>query len=381
MPITGFLEGFNEQRKVEQTLQDQRALAGLRAVEIGMGLVNMRNQAAVQSTLGQVFSGNDTSPAGTPPEENLARKMEKAGPAIMQFDPRTGMGLIMGASTIRDKQARDKLEATRGMALDREAQGAALAAATGPENYPEAMQEYLQRGGKLPQWYTGDWEKDKDKVQFAADSSMKASDQAKRENARVRTDLAISNQSRLLEKTLADVQIATVKSQQQQERTDNAKRESDRRSANDQQASVLKSRADTKDKEDAMDELKARPEAEGLGAAERRALALRAATGARRRLVKEGGNFDDLLNEEIDKLLDPKTGVLEPAKKTRKGFDIPFLGYDVMTPAKLKPRAKGAEAPAPVTKKVDAPPAALQYLKSHPESAAAFKEKYGYLPE
>jgi len=280
-------------------------------------------------------------------------------------------------------------------AAKREAIGAALGSATGPENYQEAVNEALQRGWKLPAWYTGDWEQDGPKLAQAARATISAKDQSLVDLRQARETAAAADAKNDAARTALIAARDAEKVRHQAEVTELKKREADRDAAQDRENLRRKRIATERDKDDAFIALEARPDLPSMSKETKREIAARAASRARNAAAESDDDFNAILNKEIDKALKEDLGKpkREPSLLNPLNWffdnNVPLKGSEEATappmalPGTRTPTRpiRGAGEPKAPAKGFPTPSAeALAYLREHPESKAKFKEVYGYVP-
>ena len=100
-------------------------------------------------------------------------------------------------------------------------------------------------------------------------------------------------------------------------------------------------------------------------------------SGARLTTSQVRQNIESLLPVDVK-----NKDAMQQVNANRQGFYVGLLGQ--AGAAAQLPQYKnslGSDLTKAQTQAQSAPPAALQYLKAHPEAAPHFKAKYGYLPQ
>jgi len=352
MALFGFMDGFNEQREVEQKLESEAQLSKFRAIEAGMGLQKIQKQAAVESILAKVFAGAEPGEvAGGDPEIALANKMTKATPLLMAVDPAIGLHFATGASEIKRRKSMAEKERLDAQAEAEEQRGGILASIDSQENYGPGMEQYVAAGGKPPPNLTGDWEQDRPVIQRMANATMKAKDQAIINARELAADAKADRDRRIAASEFEKLGQATERLRLQREENARKKLEDDKEASARQSNIRRLSVANDRDVDKAYKELLARSDKPNLAKEQLAVIAARAATKAKSRLVsegQEGADYLDLVNEELDSLLDPKSGVVDPGEKS-SWFD-PFglvTGRKGSLKAGKEP-VRAAESAAPV---------------------------------
>lgn len=237
------------------------------------------------------------------------------------------------------------------------------------ESYRTAMMQYLAAGGRKPKWYTGNYENDQGNIAAAIGATMTPLQQMQRAEAVQRN------------KDLEEARVERGKlAREREERLS-------REAALKREGMATKPAIPKRDERIQALNVLGGVLGEGfdqMSQREQDAVATRAASIAKQNAMSEDGkgvDFESLLQDAYNDMI--AKGEL---KLPQEGTGLRgFLGFGQESkPAGFSPKGttpQGQAPQGPSTQKAQAPAAAIEYLKAHPELRDAFKKKYGYLPE
>jgi len=237
-----------------------------------------------------------------------------------------------------------------------------LGAAHNQETYQAAMKQYQQRAGKTPGWFTNDYEHDKPFIETAIAATMSPKDQMIRKEA----EQKIAQGDTKLKKW------EDFKREQQ--------RLKDREITAKIEGGEAKKSVVPTDKEKVIvgELLKASEAYPNIDPKSIQAITDMAASRVKFRMIKEKGDFSEMVREELDDIMDTLVQGqgsmfgLMPGKKKLPGGDKPAVDKSSGAPPAKSTKPPGVPA---------APAGAIDYLRQHPEAKEQFRQKYGYLPE
>ena len=170
--LTGFLAGWNEQAAEEAELVHQADLHRMRAREDEAHTAQARSAAATEAVLARVFSGMPMQDLGD--EDQMSRRLEVASRMLLPVNPKLGLDFANKASEMEQRKVSAKREKLAKAKDRREAQSGILASIDSQEVYEQGMVDYANAGGEIPQWYSGNFDRDKGRLRQLANSGVMA---------------------------------------------------------------------------------------------------------------------------------------------------------------------------------------------------------------
>lgn len=337
MALTGILAGFNEQQRTEADLDLRRAQT-------------MEAQAQARARIADEFEKKETKTilSSIAQGEDPTSFYRTAAQRLQGINPKTAMEYARAADEMDLRKSQLEEQSIKRKQTEEGRQASILGSISSPETYRQAMMGLVSSGASVPQWYTGNYERDKPFITQAVNASLSRKEQLGMEHQQRSEDLAERQfQQRIKEHEIsakhAEAQLAL--------QTQNA-RDLDRyrQESLAQSDSISAQKREGKEKYRSIsptaNELRlannlveSRDEFKELPYAQKEALAADIASTAKRSMVKEDDPDSDF-GDYLDDALHKAKGRITP--DTRKFFgligDAPKYKHETTEPEKEVPK-------------------------------------------